>query len=63
MKSSITSFFDLKATDIDGKVVHFSELKNRKAIIVVNVASEWGLTDKNYKGLGKMHAELYDKGL
>lgn len=32
------TFFDLKARDIDGKVVDFNQFKNRKCIMVVNVA-------------------------
>lgn len=32
------SFFDLKAKDIDGKIVDFNQFKDRKAIMVVNVA-------------------------
>lgn len=31
-------FFDLKAKDIDGKVVDFNTFRDRKAIMVVNVA-------------------------
>ena len=53
-KSSKT-FFDLEAIDIDGKLFKFSSLKNKKAIIVVNVASFWGLTKAQYTGL----VELY----
>ena len=37
-KSSKT-FFDLEAIDIDGNLFKFSSLKNKKAILVVNVAS------------------------
>ena len=33
------NFFDLEAIDIDGKLFKFSSLRNKKAIIVVNVAS------------------------
>lgn len=51
------SFFELQATDIDGKTFEFSSLSAFKAIIVVNVASSCGLTRTNYKELN----ELYEK--
>lgn len=31
-------FFDLQAKDIDGKIVNFSQYRDKKAIMVVNVA-------------------------
>ncbi len=43
------TFFDLEAKDIDMKMVKMSSFQGKKAIIVTNVASKWGLTDKNYK--------------
>ncbi len=48
--SSVSAgFFDFTFKDIDGNMVNFNTYKGKKAIIVVNVASKWGLTDKNYK--------------
>ena len=38
-------------------------MSGKKAIIVVNVAQNWGLTDKNYKQLTALHNELKDVGL
>ena len=38
-------------------------MKDKKAIIVVNVAQNWGLTDKNYKQLTALHAEYKSQGL
>jgi len=35
----------------------------KKAIIVVNVASSWGLTTKQYKGLNKLYEGYKDQGL
>jgi glutathione peroxidase-family protein len=37
--------------------------KNAKAILVVNVASAWGLTDSNYKALVQIHQKYKDQGL
>lgn len=37
---NIPSFFDFKINDITGKLVDFSIFKGKKAILVVNVASQ-----------------------
>ncbi len=55
--SKASSFFDLSAVDIDGKLIEFSTLKQYKAIIVVNVASSCGYTKPAYKEL----VQIYDK--
>ena len=51
------TFFDMEAKDIDGNNVNFSVYKNKKAFIVVNVASSCGFTKNHYKEL----MELYNK--
>jgi glutathione peroxidase len=43
MKSSSQSFYDLKATSIEGKEVSLAEFKGKK-VIILNVASECGYT-------------------
>lgn len=48
--------FSVERPDSDA-VVNLSEYKGKKAYLVVNVASQCGLTDKNYAGL----QELYEK--
>ena len=55
------SFFDLEATDIKGNHIDFSIYRGKKAILIVNVASKWALTSKNYTGLTKLYNELMDK--
>ena len=57
------SFFDFKIKDIEGNLVNFSIFKEKKAILIVNVACKWGLTSSNYKLLTQLHNELSDKGL
>lgn len=37
------NFYDLRATDIEGKEFLFKDLKKFKALLVVNVASQCGL--------------------
>ena len=56
------NFFDFKVKDIDGNVVDFAQYKDRKLIMVVNVACKWGLTSPNYKGMVKIHNEYQSKG-
>jgi glutathione peroxidase-family protein len=55
IKTSASDFFSLKAEDIDGKILSFSELKSKKAIIVVNVASACGFTKAHYRGLNALY--------
>lgn len=57
------SFWDLKATDIDGKEVSFETLRGKKAYIVVNVASSCNYASSNYKGLVELYSKYKDSGL
>lgn len=48
-------FFVIKMIDIDGNAIDFGEFRNKfNAFLIVNVASRWGLTDKNYKELVRL---------
>ncbi len=52
------SIFEFQVDTIDGeKPASLSEFKGKKAYLVVNVASQCGLTNKNYAEL----QELYEK--
>lgn len=51
-----------KMPNLSGKKVDLAEYKG-KVVVIVNVASECGLTDRNYKGLQAMYAKYKDKGL
>ncbi len=57
LATSYTSLFDIPTVDIDGnpvpKVGQFCE--GKKCIMVVNVASKWGLTDKTYTQMVRLH--------
>jgi glutathione peroxidase len=49
------SFYDLKAKDITGEMVDFSQFKGKK-ILIVNTASKCGFTPQ-YEGLQKLHED------
>ncbi len=53
-----SDFFSLKATDIDGKEFNFADLKSKKAILVLNVASACGFTKPNYTQLNALYEAL-----
>ena len=58
-------FFNFQATLINGqKVEKLGDLvQDKKAILVVNVASEWGVTVRDYTQLVQMHEDLSPQGL
>ena len=51
---------DFKVKDIDGKEVDLGSFKG-KALLVVNVASKCGLTEKQYGSLTKLHEQYQGK--
>ena len=42
---------------------YFFKFKRSNVCLIVNVASEWGLTDKNYKQLQELYAKYQSQGL
>jgi len=56
------SIYEFKVEDIDGNTVSLEKYKGNVCLIV-NVASKWGLTDKNYTQLQALYEEFADKGL
>ena len=53
-------FYSFKEKDINGKIVDFSEFKN-KVVLIVNVASKCGNT-KQYKDLQDLYDKYKDQG-
>jgi glutathione peroxidase len=60
-EKTVPAALSFKAKDIDGKEVDLSKYKG-KVILVVNVASQCGLTPQ-YKDLEALNEEYHDKGL
>lgn len=58
-------FFHLQAKTIDGADFEFSQLEKteNKAFLVVNVATNWGLTKKNYLEMQQLLFEYGGNGL
>ena len=58
------NFFDAPGVTIDNeKIARMGDLcMGKKAILVVNVASKWGLTDSNYKELVQIYDEFKGQG-
>jgi len=56
------SIYEFDVKDIDGNDVSLDKYKG-KVCLVVNVASKWGFTNKNYTQLQALHAKLAEKGL
>lgn len=57
------SFFTFRAKDIAGKVINFDIFNKAKCFLIVNVASQCGLTNSNYRALEKVYEDYHDKGL
>jgi len=56
------NFYSFTARDIAHKEVSMSQYKG-KVVLVVNVASEWGLTKANYNELQELYVKYKDQGL
>lgn len=51
IKAPVLSFWELSARDIEQNLINFDQFKGKKALILVNVASNSKYTDSNYKQL------------
>lgn len=57
------TFFDLKANDIKGRRIDFYTYKNRRAFLLVNVASKSIGARKNFKILNEIYSQHSENGL
>ena len=64
LSTSYQSLFDIPTVDIDGNNIQklASLCQNKKCIMVVNVASKWGLTDKTYTEMVRLHKKYRSQG-
>lgn len=60
--TSIESFFQIVEKNMKGEDVHMSNYKG-SILAIVNVASQWGLTNANYTQLTKLVDDYGSKGL
>ena len=56
------TLWELEVTDIDGNNMKLEEFKKYKALLITNVASSCGFTNKQYRGLVKLHEKYRDRG-
>lgn len=61
-KTSVSSFYEITDSLIDGSSVSMKDYKDH-VLVVVNVASKWGLTKREYTQMAKLAEEFYDQGL
>lgn len=59
---TLKNFYDFTAKDIDGNEVSMDKYKGQ-VVIVVNVASKCGYTNKSYVQLNELYLKYKDKGL
>ena len=64
VETNYQSLWDIPAVRINGEPVERlgQVVEGKKAVLVVNVASKWGVTTKSYQQLVAMHNELSDQG-
>lgn len=53
----ISEFHKLQAVDIEGVEFPFEKLKSKKLLLIINVASRWGLAAPHYKQLCVLYNE------
>jgi len=57
------TIFDFTVKDASENDVTLESFRGNKAFLIVNVASQWGLTNKNYHELQQLHSTYGDQGL
>ncbi|KAF4040757.1 Glutathione peroxidase [Phytophthora infestans] len=58
----VKSFLDFTIPDLQGHQVSMREFNAFPVILVVNVASDCGYTDKNYRELQELYEKYHDEG-
>ncbi|XP_005392763.1 PREDICTED: probable glutathione peroxidase 8 isoform X1 [Chinchilla lanigera] len=58
LKPKINSFYAFEVKDAKGRTVSLEKFKGKEVTLVVNVASDCQLTDKNYLALKELHKDF-----
>ncbi|XP_011378913.1 probable glutathione peroxidase 8 isoform X1 [Pteropus alecto] len=58
LKPKINSFYTFEVKDAKGRPVSLEKFKGKEVTLVVNVASDCQLTDRNYLALQELHKEF-----
>ncbi|XP_067586780.1 probable glutathione peroxidase 8 isoform X1 [Pseudorca crassidens] len=58
LKPKINSFYTFEVKDANGRTVSLEKFKGKEVALVVNVASDCQLTDRNYLALQELHKEF-----
>ena len=62
--TNLKKFQDIQIKDIDGNVKKVGDyIINKKLVIIVNVASDCGFTNTNYRQLMDLYSKYSDRGL
>ena len=57
------SLWDYTITDIDGNTRSLREIcRGKKAVLFVNVATKWGLSERDYLGMVACHRKFRQQG-
>ena len=57
------SIFDFQVENHENKKINLSDFSGKKAYVIVNVASAWGLTKLNYAELQMLYEKYSNSGL
>jgi len=57
------SIYEFTANDIDGNPVNLGDLCRDRVCVIVNVATQWGLTKTNYDQLQALYSKYAESGL
>jgi glutathione peroxidase-family protein len=59
----VASIYDFSANDIDGAPVDLGDFCRGHVVVIVNVATQWGLTKANYDQLQALYSKYAESGL